>query len=131
MDFEGAVRARLAAAADVTALAAQRIYWEERPQGSALPAITLTLASDPRDQHMGGFQTVRDAELQVDVWGTSFAQKKALKEAVIAALEPPLTSNGIRFQPATGIIATPRNERLETQMIYRDLILMRMHFSNA
>lgn len=131
MDFEGALRARLIAAAPVTAIAGQRIYWEERPQASSLPAITLLLASDPRAQHMGGFQSVRDAQIQIDVWGTSFAQKKAMKEAVISALSPPNTSNGIRFQAATDVIATPRNERLETQMIWRDMILMRMHFSNA
>jgi len=131
VDFEGALRARLTSATTVTNLVAQRIYWEERPQNSALPAITLLMASDPRAQHMDGFQSVKDAEVQIDVWATSFASKKAIKEAVIAALAPPETSNGIRFQGATNVIATPRNERVETQLIYRDLILMTFHYSNA
>jgi len=130
MDMEGALRARLLAAAPVAALVGARIYWEDRPQGSVLPAITLSLPVDGRDQHMGGFQSVRDVQLQVDVWARSFAEKKALKEAVIAALTPAHTGNGIRFQAATRIDALSLNERVETQMIFRDMIRMALHFSS-
>lgn len=131
MDFEGALRARLLAAPAVTALVAQKVYWEERPQSTPLPAITLNLVSDERDQHLGGFQTVLDALLQVDVWALSFASKKAIKEAVIAALAPPETSNGIRFQAAVGIAARTQNERTDTQFIYRDAIDIKFHYSPA
>lgn len=131
MDMEGALRARLLAAAPVTALVGQRVYWEDRPQTAALPAITLHVISDERDQHLGGFQTVKDALLQVDVWAASFASKKAIKEAVIAALAPAQTGSGIRFQAATNITARPANERTETQYIFRDIIELRIHYSPA
>jgi hypothetical protein len=130
MDMEGALRARLLAASPVTSNVGQRVYWEDRPQQSALPAITLSLPVDGRDQHMGGFQSVRDVQLQVDVWARSYAEKKAIKEAVIAALAPAQSGNGIRFQAATGIDITPLNERVETQMIFRDAIRMTLHFSS-
>lgn len=131
MDMEGALRARLLAVGAVAAAVGTRIYWEDRPQNGTLPAITLHLITDERDQHMGGFQGVRDALLQVDVWATSFASKKAIKEAVIASLAPAQTGNGIRFQAATQISARPQNERTETQYIFRDVIEMRLHFSNS
>lgn len=131
MDMEGALRARLLAAAPVTTIVGTRIYWEDRPQASALPSITLSVVVDGRDQHMGGFESVRDTEVQVDVWATSYSQKKTLKEAVIAALAPAQTGNGIRFQGATRIDAVPLNERVETQFIYRDAIRLTLHFSNA
>lgn len=131
MDMEGALRARLLADATVAGIVGTRIYWEDRPQSSALPAITLSLPVDGRDQHMGGFQTVRDVQVQIDIWATLYAEKKALKEAVIAAMAPAHTGNGIRFQAATRIDAVPLNERVETQLIYRDAIRMSLHFSTA
>lgn len=131
MDFEGALRARLLAAAPVTALVGQRIYWEDRPQASALPAITLNYVIDARDQNMGGFQQVQRRLIQVDVWATSFATKKAMKEAVIATLEPAVTSNGINFRPAVEVDAIPQNERTETQFIYRDAVRLTLFFSPA
>lgn len=130
MDMEGALRARLLAATSVTSAVQHRIYWEERPQQTDLPAITLSLPFDGRDQHLGGFQSVRSAQLQVDIWARSFAEKKAIKEAVIATLAPPHSGNGIRFQGATGIDATPLNERVETRTIFRDAIRMTLHFSS-
>jgi hypothetical protein len=131
MDMEAAVRARLLAAPAVTAIVGTRVYWEDRPQNSALPAITLSLPVDIRDQHLGGFQSVRDVTLQVDCWCRSYAEKKGLKEAVIATLFPAQISNGVRFQWATSIDVTPLNERVETQMIFRDAIRMTLHFSAA
>lgn len=126
MDMEAALRARLLAA--VSALVGSRVYWEERPQGSALPAITLLLVVDERDQHMGGFHDLKKALLQVDVWATSFASKKAIKEAVIAALAPAHSGNGVTFRGAVNIRSRPANERLETQLVYREIIEMDLHY---
>jgi hypothetical protein len=88
MDFEAALRARLTGASAVALMVGQRVSWEDRPQETALPAITLGFVLDPRDQHMGGFQSLRRALVQIDVWATTFSSKKAIKEAVIAALAP-------------------------------------------
>jgi hypothetical protein len=129
MDFEGALRARLLAASPVTALVGQRIYWEDRPQASALPAITLGYGIDDRDQYMAGFQQVQRKEIQIDVWAASFGSKKTIKEAVITALTPAETSNGIKFRAAVGVDAIPQNERTETQFIYRDIIRLTLFYS--
>lgn len=132
MDFEGALRARLLAASPVTTLVSdytpqggatrKAIFVEDRPQGSEIPDILLQTIVDSREQHMGGFQALQSALVQVDVRGRTAPEKKALKEAVIAALAPAHSANGINFRRAAGIVARPGNERTITQFIFRDMI---------
>lgn len=131
MDFEGALRARLTGASAVTNLVGQRIYWVDRPQASTLPAITLQIIDDPREQYMGGFQSRLFALVQVDVWANSYGQGKAIKEAVIVALTPEVTANGIAFGTATNIRARDLSERLETQFIHRPSIEFRFNYTAA
>lgn len=128
MDFESALRARLLAAAPVTSLVEQRITWVNRPQGSALPAITLQIIDDDRAQHMAGFQGLQRVVVQLDIWATSYGQGKALKEAVIAALAPENTSNGIHFERAF-VRARDLSERTETQFIHRPSLDFTFHYS--
>lgn len=121
MDMEAALRARLLGAAPVAGLVDQRVYWDDRPQGSPLPAVLLTVISDIRGQTLSDWDML-EARVQADVFGSTFAEKKALKEAVITALAPAQEFNGIQFMRATDIAAVPRNERTETQFIFRDAI---------
>ena len=128
MDMEGALRSRLLAAAPVTALAAQRIYWVDRPQATALPAITLQIIDENRAQHMGGFQGLQMATVQVDIWATTYAQGKTLKEAVIAALVPEITINGVTFGRAF-VRARDLSERTDTQFIHRPSLDFTINYS--
>lgn len=140
MDLEGALRARLIAAAPVAALVAayapsggaptKAVYLVNRPQGSPLPPgqgdITLTVISDSREQHMKGFQELQFARVQVDCRASSYATAKALAEAVIAAAVPPAILNGINFRRAS--VTPPRDlgEQVATAFIHRkqlDLII--------
>ncbi len=130
MDFEGALRSRLTAAGAVTALVGARVYWVDRPQSSALPGITLQLVDDQRGQHFGGFHTLQRAVVQIDVWATTYASGKAIKEAVIAALVPEVTANGIEFQRAF-ITARDLSERTETAFIHRPSLDFTFHYSAA
>lgn len=116
MDMPGALRARITGA---NTAAASRVYWVDRPQASALPAVTLQIISDLRPQHLKGFNPLRDTRVQFDCWGSSYSEVTALKEAVLAAVVPENTSNGIRFDRA--IIDGERDlgERTETQFIHR------------
>ena len=129
MDMEAALMARVLAAVPVTTLAGQRVYWDMRPQNSALPDITLQFIVDNREQHMGGFQELRSGMVQADVRAKTFAEKKLLKDALIAALEPAHTGNGIHFNRATRITSRTLNEWSATQFIYRDAIDFFLHFS--
>jgi hypothetical protein len=131
VDFEGALRARAIGASGVTAIVGQRVYWVERPQATALPAITFQIIDDPREQTMAGFQSRLFVLVQADVWALSYATAKAGKEALIAALTPEVTANGIRFGTATNISARDLSERTETQFIYRLSIDFRFNYALA
>lgn len=119
MDFQGALRARLVAAAAVTALVGTRIYWVERPQASALPSITLQTIAEERPQHMAGLENMKVSRVQIDCWASSYAQAQALAEAVIAAVVPENTSNGIVFHRTFIDSIRDLGERTETQFIHR------------
>lgn len=95
MSLEPAVAARLLAAPDVTSIAGQRIGWLQR---LATPCVSLTIVSDPRPQHYRGFQRVRQTDIQADCWADNPGAAAALREAVIAALVPAATRNGVTFQ---------------------------------
>ena len=122
MDMQGALRARLLAAAPVTALVGQRIYWVERPQSSGFPALTLQIVSDPRPQHLKGFQPLRETRVQIDVWGTGSAQSSTIAEAVIAAAVAEGSNNGIRFNRGSIAGVDTGGEVSGTTFIHRTTI---------
>jgi len=131
VDFEAALRSRLTSAVPVTALVAQRISWVDRPQSAALPAVTLQIIDDARDQHMGGFQTRLFATVQIDIWARNYGEGKTIKEAVIAALAPEVTIGGVKFGAATNIRARDLSERTETQFIHRPSLDIRFNYAAA
>lgn len=95
--MEEALIARLLATTGVTALVSTRIYWVERPQAKALPSITLQVISPGRSYTFGGADGTADPRVQVDCWGRSYSEAKAVSRAVIDALEPPASQDGIEF----------------------------------
>lgn len=129
-DMETALRARLLAAAPVAALVGQRVTWVERPQASGLPAITLQNVTDERVQNFSGFNGLQPGYVQIDVWATSYAQAKALKDAVIAAVVPAGVQSGIRFKRGF-VSAQDLSERTETQFLFRPSIDLNFHYATA
>ncbi|GLT01804.1 hypothetical protein GCM10007897_32020 [Sphingobium jiangsuense] len=97
MDFQAGLLARLLADPAVSGIAGTRVHWLDRPQAEALPAISLQVISDPRPQHLKGFDGARDTTVQVDCWAASYGEALALARASIAALAPPATISGKRF----------------------------------
>ncbi|GLV22007.1 hypothetical protein TomMM35A_18600 [Sphingobium sp. TomMM35A] len=97
MDFQTALRARLIADEAVAAIAAARVYWVERTKGSAYPAITLQVISDPRSSHLKGFDGARSTRVQMDCWATSYGAALQLARAAIAALAGPAAILGKKF----------------------------------
>jgi len=129
MDMPAALRARILASADVRRLVAQRVYWMQRAQATALPAIVLQTISDVRGQHMRGFQSLRSTRVRADVWAggsDGYAAARQVSEAVIAAVVAEHRANGIHFRRAQ--IEGPRDllEDGQTAPIFRcstDLLL--------
>lgn len=130
MDMEGAMRARLLAAAPLQQLTSGRVFWVERPQRSALPAITLQHVTDERTQSYDAMDGLQPAYVQLDVWAATYAEGKALKEAAIAALTPAATVEGVEFSRAF-VTARDLTERDETATIFRPSLDFTFHYAAA
>lgn len=97
VDFASALVGRLLAAPAVAALVGSKVYWVNVPQIDALPYIRLQTISDPRPEHLGGYDRSRVTRVQVDCFAATYAAARAAAEATIAAVAAPATVGGIRF----------------------------------
>lgn len=96
--FAIALKARLAADAPLTALSgANKIHWGVIPQNTALPYIRLNVASDPRPEHLKGYDEARVSRVQCDCFASSWGVARAMAEAVIAATATPGVTGAVRF----------------------------------
>jgi hypothetical protein len=120
--MQQALRARLLADADVSALVSTRIDWDARPQGKPLPAITLQVAFDPRDKHMGGTQATRKSRVRAQCWATKPADAHNLAEAVISALDPGAIQDGVRFLSTFATSLGGIAEDTDNGLIYRQIV---------
>lgn len=96
-DFASALHARLTADPQVAASVSMRVYWVNRPQNSDLPAIRLQTISDPRPEHLNGYDGARVVRVQADCFATTYGGARQLAEKVIAAVSAPATAGGIVF----------------------------------
>jgi hypothetical protein len=128
MDWQAALRARAIGNGSLTTLlGGQKIYWENAPQGTARPYVTLLDVTELRPQILNGYD-LEAARVQVDVWTDKYSDKQAIMQATLDALVAANTSNGNTFQRAM-IELGPRDvagERDGDTIIYRktaDLII--------
>jgi hypothetical protein len=132
MTWQGALLARLRAAAGVTALISTRSYWEQAPQNTAKPYVTLLDVSASRRQNLTGWD-LEEGRVQIDVWTTDYLSKNTIMDAVLAALVPGGTSNGHTFQRAD-VVLGPRDiagERDGTTPIFRKTADLIIHHTTA
>jgi hypothetical protein len=90
-DFAQALKARLVAAIG------GEIHWGIVPQAKSLPYDRLQVISDPRPQHLQGYDGARVSRVQADCFASSWGAARARAEAIISALAAPSTVNGIQF----------------------------------
>lgn len=116
MQMYGALRARLVGQTG----AGTKVYWLDRPQGTALPAITLQTISADRPRTYNGMQGLRLSRVQMDVWANDYDEGRTVFEAAVAELIPSrLEANGIFFDHINFEGEADLTERLETKLIYR------------
>lgn len=85
--MKAALTAFLLADTGLAAVIADRIDWNERPQGEALPAMGLTRVSPGITyQHAGPIDLER-ARVQADCWGTTALECETLASALRTAVE--------------------------------------------
>lgn len=96
-DFATALRSRLTGAAPVSAIAGTKVFWGIVPQATVLPYIRLSVASDPRPEHLKGYESARVTRIQCDCFAATYAVARDLAEKVIAAVAQPATVGAIKF----------------------------------
>lgn len=113
MYWRDALRAR------ATGLAGGRVYWAERPQGSALPGLVLTSISDDRPQTLKDWD-LAPARVQIDAFGKTQEEAWDLTESAISTLVPGATTNGHNFSRAD-VALGPRDltERVGNTTVFR------------
>jgi hypothetical protein len=116
--METALRTRIIASAGV----GSRVYWGIRPQGAELPAVVLNIVSDAREQHFGGFTGFQAKRVQIDCYGTTYADGPAMREAIIADLAQPATVGGVSFLGGFVNNTMTRGENTPGGYIHRQMI---------
>ena len=61
------------------------------------PYIRMQTISDPRPQHLNGYQKARVTRVQIDVFADSYGAARSAAETIIAAVSDPATVSGIKF----------------------------------
>jgi hypothetical protein len=84
--MEAELRALLTGHAALTALVAQRIYWNAIPQGSARPLIVLFRISGGPGLHSRGSDGLTNATVQIDVQALTVTSMWAIRDAVVTLL---------------------------------------------
>ena len=92
--MEESLVALLLADAGLTALVGNRVNWNVRPQGNALPAVVLTKVSGVADYTMQGPSTYEQSRVQVDCYASTFLASVTAARAVTAKLSGLRTVQG-------------------------------------
>lgn len=66
-------------------LVGTRVYWNERPQATALPSVTLTRITGIPQYEMSAVSGLVMSRVQVDCWGQTYAAAKGVARAIKAA----------------------------------------------
>lgn len=120
--MQAELRARLLADSTISGLAGTRVDWNVRPQGKPLPAITLALVNDRRDQTMSGLQATQGPLVQFDCWAEKYADVVSLREAVVSLLATAAVQSGVRFLGAQDIGVQDLAENTENGLVHRSII---------
>jgi len=128
--MEEAIVAKLLATSALTVLVGQRIHWDQRPQGSSLPAITIFVVDGAPLYTDEGSAGLRRMLIQIDCWakndgGVSGSTKaKLVAREVIAALSSvSMTQSGIEFQGVFYENTIDTDEQMQGgEIIYRRIL---------
>lgn len=96
-----ATRDRLRDAPAVAALVESRVFRDDRPEGTGLPALLIFLISDPRPTTFAGPIGQRRSRVQIDCLGRSSGEADDVAETAIREMQrADVIIGGIRFGPS-------------------------------
>lgn len=98
VDFVIALRGRIVAAPAVSTSLGSRLYPVNKvPQNAAKPYAYYQVISDPRPEHLKGYDSARQSRIQIDIVADDYATARAIGENIIETVAVPGTHGGIRF----------------------------------
>lgn len=97
MSWQIDLSARLLGAPAVSAIADDRIEWDDLAPDSLLPALMLQVITDVRPQNHDGFDPFWPTRVQFNALARTKAEAVALLEAAIAAVVPSAVQGGTTF----------------------------------
>lgn len=121
-DLETALRARAKADATFVAAGSSAVEWEEQAAGTPLPHTTLQIISDPRPQHLKGYDAARETRVQADCRAKTPKQAKAMARALIAAVAAPGIYSGHQFGRTAAEGPRALNERVNDATVFRQSV---------
>jgi uncharacterized protein DUF3168 len=86
-DIEAGLFTLLSTNAGISALVATRIYPLRIPEGATLPAVAYHKVTGPRTHSKDGDMSLSHPRFQVTCWAKDYSDAKAVRDAVIAALD--------------------------------------------
>ncbi|MFS0736934.1 DUF3168 domain-containing protein [Sphingomonas sp. 1P06PA] len=92
MSITAAIRDRLKA----QSVAGGRVYRDERPEGTALPAAVIYLVSSPAVSTLDGRRDYQRSRIQIDCFAAGRGAADDLADAVVAAVEATFEAAGVR-----------------------------------
>ncbi|ATP20396.1 tail completion protein gp17 [Sphingobium yanoikuyae] len=128
MDMQQALRHRIRSSPAVAAIVGSKVDWGSR---TGLPAVSLIIVSGDLAQHMKGAQTLQFARVQADCWAATYAEAKALADAVIAACLPRALVEGVLFRTASATLPRDLGEQTSTAYIHRKQTDLTIRYSLA
>lgn len=72
--------------AHLVAAGLPRVAWAQRPQGSSLPAVLLTLVSEVTRYGYGGPDALTTSRVQADIYADSYAAALAVDRTLVPAV---------------------------------------------
>ncbi len=93
-DFTAALRTVLAGA---SGLPLNRLHWGAVTQATPLDYIRMQVISDPRPQHMAGYDEARETRVQVDYYSATYKAARDGANRIIAATTEPMTVGDVVF----------------------------------
>lgn len=103
-----------------------RVFWLRVPAGTPRPYLRLQIISDPRPEHLEGYDTARVTRVQADAIADLGSTGHAIWQALIEEFTAPRTIGGLRFGHSAAV--GPRDLGEETpdgfvHMISGDLLI--------
>lgn len=96
-DLTKALFARLTDDAGVSAIVGTAVHPVIVPQTAALPYIRYQVVTDPRPEHLKGYDGARRTLVQIDCFASSYGASRELAQACVDALAGPAEYAGVRF----------------------------------